>query len=88
MSYRDRKKNEYVWQQVNILARHQELLLSTVKRRKLSWFSHVRRYDMLPTIILQETVDGSHCRGRLRNSWKDNIKEGTRQSLSLLMHST
>ena len=33
MTYREQETNEYVWQQVNILAERQELLLSTVKRR-------------------------------------------------------
>ena len=31
---REHKTNEYVWQRVSILARPQELLLSTVKRCK------------------------------------------------------
>ena len=30
-----------VWQQINVLVRRQEFLLSTIKRRKLSWFGHV-----------------------------------------------
>ena len=33
------------WQQFDILVRRQELLLSTVTRRKLSWFGHVCRHD-------------------------------------------
>ena len=50
--YTDHKTNEYVWQQVDILAGRQELLLSTVERRKLSWFGHVYRHETLPKIIL------------------------------------
>ena len=34
-SYTQHKTNEYVWQQVDALAERQELLLSTVQRRKL-----------------------------------------------------
>ena len=49
--------NEYVWQHVDILAGPQGLLLSTVKRRKLSWFAHVCRHGTLPKIILHGTVD-------------------------------
>ena len=49
-----------IWQQVNILARRQELL-STIKRCKLSWFGQVCRHDTLPKIIHYGTVDGS-CR--------------------------
>ena len=82
ISYREHKTNEYVWQQVDILVRRQELLLSTFKRRRLSWFGHVCRHATLPKIILQGTVDGSCCRGRPRKSWKGNIKEWTCQSPS------
>ena len=53
---------------VNILAGRHKLLLSTVKRRKLSWFGHVGRHDMLPKIILQGTVDCSRRRGNPRKS--------------------
>ena len=58
ISYREHKTIEYAWQQVNILAGRQEFFsLSTVKRCKLSRFGHVCRYDMLPKIIPQGTVD-------------------------------
>ena len=83
ISYREHKTNEYVWQQVDILAKRKELLVSTVKRCKLSWFGHVCRYDMLPKIILQETVD--RRRVRPRKSWKGNIKGWTGQSISSLL---
>ena len=45
ISYREHKTNEYVWQQVNILAGHQELLLPTAKLSKLSRFSYICRHD-------------------------------------------
>ena len=51
MLHREHKTNEYVWQQVIILAGRRGLLLSTVKRRKLSWFSYVCRHDTLSKII-------------------------------------
>ena len=50
LSYREHKTNESVWHQVSILAGLQEHLLSTVKRRKLSWFGHICRHDTLPKI--------------------------------------
>ena len=49
ISYREHKTNEYVWQQVNILGGRQELLLSTIKHRMLSWFGHVCHHDTLKT---------------------------------------
>ena len=67
--------NESVWQQVNIIAGRQELLLSTVKGRNLSWFGHVCRHDTLPNSALQGTVDGRRRGGRRRKLWRDNIKE-------------
>ena len=80
ISYREHKTNEYVWQQVSILAGSQELLLSTIKRRKLSWFGHVCSHDTLLTIILQgsatpwtEGVSEVDCislgRATSRNGW-------------------
>ena len=83
LSYKEHKTNEYVWQQVNILAGRREFLLSTVIRRKLSWFGHVCRHDTPPTIIPQGTVDG-----RPHKSWRDNVKEWTGQSLSSLLRIT
>ena len=64
--------------------RHQELLMPTVKRRKLSWFGNVCRHDTLPKIILQGYMDGKRRRGRLCKYWKD-IKEWTGQSMSSLL---
>ena len=74
-SYREHITIEYVWQQVDIFAGRQELLLLTVECHKLSWFDHVFCHDTLPRIIWQETVDRSCRRGRPRKSWKDNVKE-------------
>ena len=85
ISYWEHKTNDYVWQQVIILAGHQELLLPTVKRRELSWFGHVCRHDSLSKIILQGTVDERRRKGRPRKSWKDYIKECTGQSTSSLV---
>ena len=50
--------NEFIQQQIDVLAGRQEFLLSTVKRRKISWFGHVCKYDMLPKTKLQTTVKG------------------------------
>ena len=69
-----------------ILTRHQDLLLSTVKRRKLSWFGHVCRRDTLPNITLQGTVNDRRHKERLQKLWKDNVKEWTGQSMSSLLH--
>ena len=86
ISYTDHKMNEYVWQQVNILARHRELLsLSIASYHGLAMSAGTMRCQK---IILQGTVDGSHRRARPHKSWRDNIKVWTGQSLSSLLHIT
>ena len=82
MSYREHKTKR-IWMAIN--HQMQELLTSTIKRRKLWSFSHVCHHDMLQK-IMQETVDGSHRRGRPHKSWKDTIKEWTGQSMLSLVH--
>ena len=74
-SCREHKTNEYVWQQVNFLARHQELFCS--ERRKLSLFGYVLRRRCATKN--HSSVDGSHRRVKLHKSWTDNIKEWTGQ---------
>ena len=53
ISYREHRTNDYIWQQVSIKAGRQDLLLTTVKHCKLSWFGHVCRHDTLPMINTQ-----------------------------------
>ena len=43
VSYCEHKTNDYTWQQVNVLPRHQEILLSNINSHELSWFGHVYR---------------------------------------------
>ena len=71
ISDKEHKTNKYVWQQVNILGGHQQLLLSTVKRRRFSWFDHVCHHDTLPKIIRQGTLVGSP-----RKSWREASRTG------------
>ena len=85
LTFKKHKTNEYERQHINVLAGRQELLLSTVKRRTLSWFGHVCRHDTVPKIMLHGTADGSRRRRRPRKSWRDSIKEWTGQSLSSLL---
>ena len=80
--YRENQMNEYVVRQVNIIVRHQERLLSNVRRRKLSRFCHVCCNDTLPKSYYIHC--GSRRRGSPRKSRKDNIKEWIGQSLSSL----
>ena len=78
ISWSDRKTNEFVRNQITLLAGPQEPLLATVRRRKLSWFGHVTRHNTLSKTILQGTLEGGRRRGRQKKGWMDNIKEWTR----------
>ena len=73
ISYSEHKTSDYIWRQVNILAGHQELVLSTVKLHKLSWFGSVMSAITIccqkSCYVLWGTVDGSYHRGRPRKSW-------------------
>ena len=74
--YREHKRNECVWQQVDSLAGRrgrQELLLSSVKRRRLSWFGHVCRHDTLSKIIEQWTKGSSRRRARSKPRCHDQM---------------
>ena len=83
ISYREHKTNKNVWQQVDMLAGCQALLLSTVASYHGSAMSVImiccrRLYDKEQWIC-------SCRRGRPRKSWKDNVKKWTGQSMSSLL---
>lgn len=86
--YSERKTNTYVKEQITTQAGQQEPLLSIVKRRKLTWYGHTSRHNILSKTILQGSVEGKRRRGRQRKAWNDNIKECTGRNLSTLMRAT
>ena len=77
IAYKEHQTNLNVWNQIKEATGPQEHLLSTVKRRKLSWYGHNIRHDSLIKTTIQGTVEGNRKRGRQRKSWSDNIKEWT-----------
>ena len=85
MSYGEHEKNAYDNRSISSLDITTFYLLSTVMRRKSSWFGHACRHDMLSKIILQGTADGSCRRGRPRKPRRDDIKEWTGQLLLPLL---
>lgn len=87
ISYREHRTNDYVRQLVTTHAGEQEPLLSTVKRRKMTWYGHVTRHTSLSKTIQQGTVEGNRGRGRQKKAWMDNIKEWTDCSLQTLLRS-
>ena len=58
MSYKERKTNDFVKEEIHKHAGNQEPLLRTVKSRKMKWFGHTVRHMSVKT-ILQGTVTGS-----------------------------
>ena len=85
VSYRDRKTNEFVWQQITRCNKDMVPLLKTVKTRKMKWFGHTARHSSLAKTILQGTVVGGRKRGRPRKTWLANIKDWTDLDLSALL---
>ncbi|BFZ25221.1 hypothetical protein BsWGS_28260 [Bradybaena similaris] len=56
----------------NNIVPHDELL-TTVKKRKLTWFIHVTRSNELAKMIVQGTVE----RGRQKRKWVDDVQDWT-----------
>ena len=72
ISYLEHKTNDWVRSKINYLEGPQEPLLATVKRRKLAWFRHLTRHDILSKTILQGTLEDGRCRGLQRKCRMDN----------------
>ena len=78
-SWKERKTNQYVHDQVTNLTDDKESLLAIIKKKKLTWYGHINRHAGLPKTVVQGTLEGGRKRGRQRKSWLDNIKEWTRK---------
>ena len=77
ISYKNRVTNEEVRRKIQAAIGEDDELLTIVKKRKLSWFSHVSRSSGLAKTILQGTMKLKRKRGRQKKRWDDNIKEWT-----------
>ena len=67
----EHKTNDWVRSKINFLAGSQELILTTAKRKKLSYVGHVACHDNLSITILQGTLEGGRRRGRQKKSMLD-----------------
>ena len=54
-----------------------EDLLTTVRKRKLSWYGHITRSTGLAKMFLQGTAQEGRGKGRPKKRWGDNITELT-----------
>ena len=85
ISWRDRRSNELVKQQVEDLAGVQKPLIQMAKERKMKLFDHVTRHPSelrLANAIMHGRVPGSRGRGRPRRCWITDICEWTRSTPS------
>ena len=57
-----------------------ELVLS-IKKKKLSYYGHVRRHHSLQKLMLEGKVDGKRGRGRRGKSWIGNVCEMTKMRM-------
>ena len=69
ISYKDHVTNQEVRAKIQQAIGPHEDLLTTVKRHKLQWYSHVSRSSGLAKTILQATVKGDRRQGRQRKMW-------------------
>ena len=77
ISYRDHITNEEVKARIRDAFGPYEDLVTSVKRRKLKWYGHVRRSSGQAKTVLQATVQGGRRRGKQRKRREDSIKEWT-----------
>ena len=68
VSWTAKKTNEWVLNKAGV----KRELLDTVKARKLAYYGHTMRKQ-----IMQGTMPGARRRGRPRTAWMDNIKTWT-----------
>ena len=81
ITYREGKINIFVKNKINTLIGTFELLLQTIRRRKLKWFGHTSRHNSITKTILQGMVEGSRTRGRPKRKYIDDVKEWTKMEI-------
>ena len=77
INYRQMKTNKYVNETIIKFVGKFEPLLSTIKRRKISYYGHIGRYNSMAKTIMQGKVEGSRIRGRPKKDWVSNITTWT-----------
>ena len=78
VKWSDRVTNEDVCLKLNM----ERSLLETIKRRKLSYFGHIKRHHSIKKEILEGKVKGKRGRGRHPRRWEDDVKAWTKMDLS------
>ena len=57
-------------------------LLAEIKRRKLSYYGHVRRHETIQKQILEGKIAGKKTRGKPRTSWIGNVVATTGKKIN------
>ena len=80
VTYKDRITNDEIRNRISQAGRYTDIL-TNVKRRKITWYGHVTRFEGLSKLIQQGNIEGKIRCGRPKKMWIDNIKEWTNKSL-------
>ena len=74
ISHREHKTSAFVYNTIEEIVGKTENILTTIKRRKMSYFGHVVRNDSLHKTILQGSLRGERRRrGRRQKDLNSNI---------------
>ncbi|GFR99351.1 endonuclease-reverse transcriptase [Elysia marginata] len=71
ISWKEKVTNKKVLESVGL--QRPELLL-TIQRRKMKYYSHLRRHDSIQKRILEGKIDGRRGRGQRRQTWLGKMK--------------
>ena len=85
ISYKQRKTNIFVSNEINKKVGPYVPLLDIIMRRKMTKFGHITRHDSLANTILHGYVEGERKRGRPKRNWMNDIFEFSHLSLRQLL---
>jgi hypothetical protein len=75
----EKKTNNEVLKQVKMTRE----LFSTIRKRQMKFFGHIKRHNNILKDILEGKIQGKRSRSRQRLKWTDNIKRWTGESLAV-----
>ena len=74
ISWREKKTNEEV---IEMVDEQQLYIITTIKKRKITYFGHIVRRNNIHRLISEGPQDGKVSIGRPRTEWVTNITEWT-----------
>ena len=85
INYLQMKTNKYVYETIIKLVSKFEPLLSTINRRKISYYGHICRHNSMEKMIMQGKVEVSRIRGRPKKDGMPNITTWTKKKIDELL---